>query len=107
MLNYAEALFETSQGDPLAVLNQITAERGATTLTAVDKDIILRERRRELCYEGFRFDDLARTGRDIPEVDPLKQTHGGPTYGSYNFAYPIPEVEMNANSAMVQNDGYN
>jgi hypothetical protein len=67
---------------------------------------VLLERRKELCFEGFRFDDLARTGSDIPLVDQYRQTHGGPKYGSYKYAFPIPTVEMTANSNMVQNDGY-
>jgi hypothetical protein len=64
------------------------------------------ERRKELCFEGFRFDDLARTQSDIPLVNEFQQTHGGPTYGNYKYAFPIPLVELNANSGMVQNFGY-
>jgi hypothetical protein len=107
ILNYAEALLEN--GDPdnaLIQMNLITAERGAQPWTVATKDNILQERRRELCFEGFRHDDLARNGMDIPLVNDLQQTHGGPAYGSYNYAYPIPEVEMNANSNMVQNKDY-
>jgi hypothetical protein len=107
ILNYAEALFESNRaGDALTQLNLLTAERGAQPWAAATKDNILQERRRELCFEGFRHDDLARNGMDIPEPSPLQQTHGGPAYGSYNYAYPIPEVEMNANSNMVQNKDY-
>lgn len=107
ILNYAEALFESARADDaLTQLNLITQARGAELLTEATKDIILRERRRELCFEGFRHDDLARNSLDIPLVSELEQTHGGPAYGSYNYAFPIPEVEMNANSNMAQNDGY-
>ena len=108
ILNYAEALFRLNPADPnaLTYLNMIPAERGANAYTTVTEDNILQERRRELCFEGFRFDDLARTGRDIPLVDPLLQTHGGPSYGSYNYAFPIPRVELNANSNIKQNAGY-
>ena len=111
ILNYAEALFEQGQsgvlGTALETLNLIPAQRGAAAYTAINQDNILQERRRELCFEGFRFDDLARTGRDIPEVDAFKQSHGGPTYGSFNYAFPIPKSEMNANANMVQNFGFN
>ena len=106
VLNYAEALLESSPADALIQLNSITAKRGALPYASATKENILKERRRELCFEGFRFDDLARSGKDIPLVDAFKQTHGGPTYGSYNYAFPIPEVELNANSNMVQNTGY-
>lgn len=107
ILNYAEALMETGNtAGALEQLNSITAKRNAQPYAVVSQDNILQERRRELCFEGFRFDDLARTGRDIPLVDPLKQTHGGPAYGSYNYAFPIPLAELNANANMVQNGGY-
>ncbi|UCG28063.1 MAG: RagB/SusD family nutrient uptake outer membrane protein [Bacteroidales bacterium] len=108
ILNYAEALFRTGDSPgALVQLNLITANRGAVAHVApVDEDMILLERRRELCFEGMRFHDLVRTGRDIPFPHPLQQTHGGPAYGSFNLAFPIPRVEMEANANMVQNTGY-
>jgi len=111
VLNYAEALYELGQTafdgrSALEWLNEIPNHRNATTYATIDKDNILQERRKELCFEGFRFHDLARTGRDIPLVDADNQTHGGPEYGTYHFAFPIPEEEVNANVNMVQNEGY-
>lgn len=111
ILNYAEALFETGGtglfGSALAALNEVPSYRGgALPYAAINKDNILLERRKEFCFEGLRFDDLARTGRNIPVVDVAKQTHGGPAYGDYNFAFPIPKNELNANKNMVQNSGY-
>ena len=108
VLMYAEALFEINNADPEALvwLNKVPAERNATLYAEATKANIMLERRKELAFEGFRFDDLARTGSNIPLVDPLKQTHGGVTYGSYKYAFPIPRVELNANSNMVQNAGY-
>jgi hypothetical protein len=107
ILNYAEALLESGRaGDALTQMNLITAARGAQAWTLASKANILIERRRELCFEGFRHDDLARNGMDIPLVNDLEQTHGGPAYGSTNYVFPIPEVEMNANSNMAQNQGW-
>jgi len=106
ILNYAEALFHLGDANALTYLNMITSKRLANAYTTINEENILQERRRELCFEGFRFDDLARTHNDIPLVAPLLQTHGGPAYGSYNFAFPIPIAEINANSNMVQNKGY-
>ncbi len=106
ILNYAEALFELANPNALTQLNLIPAQRDATPWATISKDNILAERRKELCFEGFRFDDLARTGRNIPLVDAFRQTHGGPTYGSYKYAFPIPLNELLANSNMVQNFGY-
>ena len=108
ILNYAEALWRQNASDPnaLTYLNMVPAERNALAYGAVTEDNILLERRREFCFEGLRFHDLARTGRDIPLVDAFNQTHGGPAYGSYNFAFPIPLVELDSNPNMVQNRGY-
>jgi len=108
VLMYAEALFEIDNNDPEALvwLNKVPAKRKATLYSEATKANIMLERRKELCFEQFRFDDLARTGSDIPLVAALKQTHGGPQYGSYKYAFPIPLAELNANSAMVQNYGY-
>jgi starch-binding outer membrane protein, SusD/RagB family len=106
ILILAEAKIELGESDALEVLNRIPAKRGANLYTEATKANVLLERRKELCFEGFRFDDLARTGSDIPLVDQYRQTHGGPKYGSFKYAFPIPTVEMNANSNMVQNEGY-
>jgi hypothetical protein len=104
VLILAEAKIELGKTGALEVLNLVPAQRGAKLYTEATKANVLLERRKELCFEGFRFDDLARTGADIPLVDKYRQTHGGPKYGSHNYAFPIPSVEMNSNSNMVQND---
>lgn len=109
VLNYAEALLGLNNStDALTQLNRIVSARETTpTLyTSATIDNILKERRKELCFEGFRFDDLARHGRNIRVIDNVVQTHGGPQYGSYKYAFPIPLAEMDANSSMVQNFGY-
>jgi len=109
VLIYAEALLETSgddSGDALEWLNMIPENRGAMSYDTASKDNILLERRKELAFEGFRFHDLARTMMDIPNPDPVLQTHEGPAYGSFNFALPIPAAEVDANSNVLQNAGY-
>ncbi|WP_106791809.1 RagB/SusD family nutrient uptake outer membrane protein [Aquimarina sp. Aq78] len=104
ILIYAEALLETgATGDALSWLNMIPDNRDANLYTEATKENILLERRKELCFEGFRFDDLARTKQDIPKLNVVSQ---GPVYGSYNYAFPIPLAELNANSNMIPNKGY-
>ncbi|NLP58781.1 RagB/SusD family nutrient uptake outer membrane protein [Lutibacter sp. B1] len=105
ILNYAEALFETG-GDALTQLNLITSNRGATAYTSVTKDDILNERRKELIFEGFRFDDLVRTGKDIEKIELEQNFLNTIPYGDYRLAWPIPQSEMDANSNMEQNTGY-
>ncbi|MUP47403.1 RagB/SusD family nutrient uptake outer membrane protein [Gramella sp. BOM4] len=105
VLNYAEALLETG-GDALTQLNKLPANRGASLYTEATKDNILLERRRELIFEGFRFDDQLRTGMTMEAVGTTGNVVETIDYPSYLFAWPIPISEMNANSNMVQNDGY-
>lgn len=105
VLNYAEALLETG-GDALTELNKITAKRGATAYTSVTKENILLERRKELMFEGFRFDDLMRANRGTQAINSNQGVIKDLSYPNNLFAYPIPNAEVNANSNMVQNTGY-
>lgn len=107
----AEASFMLNIADPsvLVSLNSIAGNRGADLYITVTRNDILNERRKELAFEGFRFDDLARTKKDMPVVDALKQTYddkGAIVFGSYRYAFPIPLVETNANANAAQNKGY-
>lgn len=105
ILNYAEALLETG-GDALTQLNLITSNRGANAYTSVNKDDILNERRKELVFEGFRFDDLMRTGQTVEATGSLENVISTLSYPNNVFAWPIPISEINANSNMIQNEGY-
>nr|WP_297783209.1 RagB/SusD family nutrient uptake outer membrane protein [uncultured Allomuricauda sp.] len=105
ILNYAEALLETG-GDALTQINLIRANRGVFIYASVTKEDILNERRKELMFEGFRYDDLVRTGQSIPYWGSTENSLGTIGYPNNLFAYPIPISEINANSNMVQNDGY-
>ena len=108
ILNLAEALFEINNADPMALthLNSIPANRGASAYAAATKANILLERRKELMFEGFRFDDMMRTGQSIDALGSNQNLITTLTYPNNLFAYPIPLSEMNANSNMVQNAGY-
>lgn len=106
VLNYAEAIMDTNPTLALTYLNSIPQSRNGSTYTVANIDNILKERRKEFAFEGFRFFDLARTNRNIPVLDPVYQTHGGPSYGSFKYAFPIPIKEINNNPYTVQNYGY-
>ena len=100
--------------DALTYLNNIPAIRGlgAGYYASASLENILLERRKEFAFEGLRWYDLTRMGMDMPLIDSMKQmnddrTPGSPpTFGSYNYAYPISLSERNANPNMVQNYGY-
>lgn len=111
LLINAEASFRLNAADPSALtnLNLVATNRGAVAYTSVSIANILLERRKELCFEGFRFDDISRTNMSMPIVDAIRQTYddlGSLAYGSYRYAFPIPLREMNANSNTIQNKGY-
>ncbi|MBS3806818.1 MAG: RagB/SusD family nutrient uptake outer membrane protein [Bacteroidales bacterium] len=113
ILNYAEALWSSGESaglegkTPLEYLNMIPNHRGANTYSAINEDNILMERRKELAFEGHRFHDLLRVGRDIPNNGPAsEEVHGQVPYGDFRLAFPIPEQEMNANKNITQNQGY-
>ena len=99
----------------LQFLNTLRTNRG---LAAVDlsgealNNEIVRERRRELCFEGHSLPDHKRLNTSIVRTpDPVNPENQrfGLVYGEGNnkyFAMPIPDNEMNTNNLMVQNPGY-
>ena len=106
VLNYAEALLRNGNTtDATTQLNSLQTARGASTTPATIDNIML-ERRKELMFEGFRFDDLMRSGSDIIYHGTLENVLGTLSYPNNKFAYPVPAAELNANSNITQNDGY-
>lgn len=111
VLNYAEALYNLNElgvaGNALFYLNQVPNHRNGTTYSTINMDNILKERRKELIYEGMRFHDLKRTGRAIPVGDAgAPNNHGIVPAGDNRMALPIPQHDMDSNPNMVQNLGY-
>ena len=120
-LNKAEALARRGTGtdlaDAITMINALSSARGSGTIytSTAQADVIadvLAERRLELAFEGHRFFDLARHGLDLPFVTVPGRgvnyiTGTDIPYGNYRFALPIPQAEMDANSSMTQNSGYN
>lgn len=107
ILNYAEALFEQNKtNEALAQLNLIPAKRNASSYETISKSILLNERRKELIFEGFRFFDLSRSNLPIPVVHSLQNIQNPIPAGDYRYALPIPIIEIDSNSNMIQNDGY-
>lgn len=107
VLNYAEALLGQNPGKAKELLNEVAENRNATPYQEATIDNILKERRKEFVFEGFRFFDLARFHKEIRQIDnQASNRHGDVEPGSYRLALPIPQQEMDTNSEMIQNPGY-
>lgn len=124
LLRYAEVLLVAAEsyarnGDvdnALTYLNLLAKKRDPSfagydnSLSATDLvSVILRERQRELAFEGLRFWDLARTN-----VDFIREDMGVKAYSNYPSVpatdhrrlQPIPLSEINANPNIGQNTDY-
>lgn len=83
-----------------------------TDLNAALRDI-LNERRLELCYEGHRYIDLKRIGREIGD-NLVRDSRDCASFSAactlsttdYRFTLPIPSVEINPNPGIEQNPNY-
>jgi hypothetical protein len=72
---------------------------------------ILSERRKELCLEGWRRNDLIRHGKyqqAINVTQPSWSNSGNPQtqYSDFEIRWPIPTSELLINPNLVQNPGY-
>ena len=72
---------------------------------------ILSERRKELCLEGWRRNDLVRFGKyqqGIRVTQPSWSNSGNPQdqFSDFEIRWPIPASELLINPNLVQNPGY-
>ncbi|WP_298715377.1 RagB/SusD family nutrient uptake outer membrane protein [Chitinophaga sp.] len=118
LLMYAEALNETgATGEAIKPLNDVrfradledVEDEGQNAL----RDIIQRERRVELCFEGHRYLDLLRTGKMLEVMRAYKEKYKGVGYLVENYdirdrnvLFPIPFRERSLNPELSQNLGY-
>lgn len=109
-LNRAEAMATPgsavlNEAAALADLNTILTARGLTAValtgTALYEEI-LRQRRIELAYEGHRFWDLKRLGRDIVKAPHYNTV----TFTDARILTAIPQREVDGNPNLVQNFGF-
>ncbi|MFC0777477.1 RagB/SusD family nutrient uptake outer membrane protein [Flavobacterium sp. HJSW_4] len=105
----AEAALETNRADlAMADINTIRARANASLLTNTTnlKENIFLERRKELCFEGFLFFDIARNHKDVSRNDGCIATVCSLTYPSLKYVLPIPKDNINLNPKLQQNDSY-
>ncbi len=107
-LNRAEANFHLGNtGEALDELNAFKSLRGLDPVTLSGDDLLeelLNERFKEFVFEGQRFFDLKRYGRD------LDKSYLGPTnfvaFDDFRILPPIPQREVDGNVNLNQNRGY-
>lgn len=81
---------------PASDINLLRVRAGLLPNLAPTINDVLSEREKELDYEGFRLHDYKRTKRSL----------GTFAYNDPKLVFPIPDREINANPALVQNPGY-
>ncbi|QIP13491.1 RagB/SusD family nutrient uptake outer membrane protein [Spirosoma aureum] len=104
-LNRAEAYYRLGkEADAIKDLNTIRTRSGLaekTTLTgAALLDEIIKQRRLEFAFEGHRFWDLKRLGRDIVKLPTTVP------FTDYRILARIPIAEINNNPKLKQNYNY-
>ena len=108
LFNFVEAAVRTNTntGEALELLNKLASERyegnPAAKYNALTLKDVLTERRKELVFEGFRFEDQMRQKEDLAATP---QSKDGVKYGKPELAFPIPLSEIN-DSKIDQNKGY-
>src|SRR5207249_165489 len=111
LLSRAEALNELNgpTQEALDLINLVRTRAGIANLTLANatskdvlRDLILRERGWEFYSEGKRREDLLRHNKFIS----LAQARGLTNASNKHKLFPIPQAEIDANKACVQNDGY-
>ncbi len=114
----AEAYLQAGEGaKATARLNTVRVRAGISTVSAVDLDLILDERARELVGEGFRWSDLKRTGKLMeytkqrnPDIKLLTDKGTDPflgANGNFKILRPIPLSAISLDSENYpQNPAY-
>ncbi|GGC22478.1 membrane protein [Parapedobacter defluvii] len=113
LLIYAEALNESNGGptdDAYAALNRVRMRAGLQPLDGLNltrfREAVLKERRLEFCFEANRWFDLVRRDRLIEAVKAENSFSRDANIKDFNRYLPIPQREIDANAALIQNEGY-
>lgn len=110
LLSRAEALNELNgrSQQALDLINLVRVRSNVPALLPADfstkeslRDHILKERGWEFISEAHRREDLIRHGKFISSA-----IARGVSTKEYHVVFPIPQVEIDANKAVKQNDGY-
>ncbi|MBO5814895.1 MAG: RagB/SusD family nutrient uptake outer membrane protein [Bacteroidales bacterium] len=117
-LLHAEALAMTGDlAGATEYVNKVRTRAGIKTIAVPSSqeamiDAILKERRLELAFEGFRFYDLLRHGferaKTIHDAMPQQDSYWQPRFPltEETVFMPIPQTALDNNPSLVQNPGY-
>lgn len=117
LLLLAECLVEQGRApEAVPYVNQVRNRAGLPAVTTMNAQVVANERRHELAFENHRWFDLLRTGKAIEVLT----EHGKRMKALYPYlqdrtyqitkdrlVYPIPYRELQINSLLTQNPGYN
>ena len=115
-LTVAEASYRLNdEATALDYLNQLATKRdpaftGYTSTGAALLEDIIKERRLEFAFEGMRYLDLQRLGRDVVRVNTNSNYAANVpltlAFENYRRVLPIPQAERDANTNITQNATY-
>jgi tetratricopeptide (TPR) repeat protein len=106
-LNRAESRFRTGNlTGALSDVNVIRERSGLEPLDASELTLnaILKERRIELSFEGFRLHDVKRNQEQVKNS--ASNVDVNLSWNSPRLVFPIPQRETDVNPLLVQNEGY-
>ncbi len=119
LLMYAEALNQNDKTEEaLSYINKTRVRAGLSPLTGLSKEAtqlaVEKERRLELCFEGHRWHDLIRWGKEVSTMQAFKTKYQSIDTRLSNMSitpdrklYPVPYREINLNPLLLpQNPGY-
>lgn len=110
LLKKAEALNELGRTDEACIpLNIVRTRAGLPEIQKGKtkeqmREIIIKERRMELAFEGHRWFDMIRINNGEYALNFLQSIGRGATKN--RLLLPIPQTEMDSNDFMEQNPGY-
>jgi len=105
----AEAAIElNNSAQAIEDINTIRTRANAAVLQGNEdlKEAVFLERRKELCFEGHLFFDIARNKKDVSRTDGCIALSCSLTYPSPKFILPIPRSNINLNTNLKQNESY-
>ncbi|MEN6455888.1 MAG: RagB/SusD family nutrient uptake outer membrane protein, partial [Prolixibacteraceae bacterium] len=84
----------------LSLVNMVRTRAKASQFTSIDLNGLIDERARELCFEGWRRNDLIRFGKWEDQWGVKTDTD------VRHRLLPIPQTELDTNPLLTQNPGY-